>query len=196
MDQPTIVDQNGQERDWSWLVANFGPISIERAPATSGTVFRIVKLRDSEGPSVQVVSVRDAEGMPVIGTNVIRYWPDAPQLPDWAQMVSRWRPRGVVGPTNEDGNVGFGMGGGDYYFAPNAGASALWLGDPRGPSDFISGLGMLGGTNHRHIDVFYAMVDADDGNGNGDNGHGEPPPGQWQMLLDKLDRIIELLEQR
>ena len=30
MDTPKVYDQQGQEKDWDWLVANFGPIELER----------------------------------------------------------------------------------------------------------------------------------------------------------------------
>lgn len=194
---PKIIDHEGQERDWDWFVTNFGAITIERCPATEGKVFRIVKLRDSIGPAVQIASVRDEDSMPLIGVNLVRFWPDAPELPQWPAPISMWRRRGVIGPTNEEGNVGFGMGHGDYYFAPNAGASALWVADGRGPSDFIIGLGMLGGTDHRHVDVFFQLVDL--------GSQIEPPvppkpvpssSEDWRAMLARLDRIIELLEKQ
>jgi hypothetical protein len=72
--------------------------------------------------------------------------------------LSRWRERGVFGGTNIEGNIGFGMGHGDYYFPPNVGASAVWVADGAGPADVVSGLGMLGGTNHRHLDIFYQLT--------------------------------------
>jgi hypothetical protein len=82
----------------------------------------------------------------------------------------------------------------------------VWVADEAGPSDFISGLGMLGGTNHRHLDVFYERVTVET------KPPEEPPPplppeeppeetpesppqDRWQALMDKLDLIIELLEE-
>ena len=161
MNDPKVYDQQGQEQDWAWLVANFGAISLERAtvPAGVAQVYRIVKLQDFEGPATELVNVVNQTGKPIDGLTVVRYWPDAPTLPDWPPPTSKWRDRGVYGPTNANGDIGFGMGHGDYYFPPKGGASAVWVASQNGPSDFVGGLGMLGGTNHRHLDVYYQLTD-------------------------------------
>ena len=211
MDKPKILDQQGREHDWDWLTTNFGAITLEPAGSTSGKVFRAVKLQDAEGPAVQLVQIVDQDGNPMPGVGVVRWWPDAPQLPGWGDEVSQWRKRGVFGPTNASGNIGFGMGHGDDYLPPAGGASGVWVADVKGQSDFVSGLGMLGGTDHRHLDVFYRLVDLDvppDELPNQPPDHlpGEPtdeppdvPPDQppadrWVALFEKLDHIIELLE--
>lgn len=159
MDKPKILDQQGQERDWDWLIANFGTVSLERTEVPQGVnkAYRIVKLQVSEGPAVQIAIVADSAGTPLEGITVVRHWPGAPPLPGWSPPASAWQDKGVFGPTNVRGEIGFGMGRGDYYFPPNLGASAVWVADPAGPSDFISGLGMLGGTNHRHLDVYFQL---------------------------------------
>lgn len=212
MDVPEVYDQEGNQRDWHWLIANFGAIRIERAevPEGVGHVYRIVKLQDAEGPAVKIVHIEDEAGNPQAGVKVVRYWPDAPMLPEWPPPASRWQEQGVYGDTNVNGDIGFGMGRGDYYFPPNGGASAVWIASPKGPSDYISGLGMLGGTNHRRMDVTFQLQALD----------GEPPappeppptppptPGpaptptpqppeegdNWERLFKRLDRMIELLE--
>jgi hypothetical protein len=216
MDVPQVYDRQGQEQDWDWLIASFGAISLERAKAPAGVsqVYRIVKLREVEGPAVEVVHLDDRDGHPLEGIRVVRHWPGAPLLPGWPPPTSRWRDRGVFGGTNVNGDIGFGMGHGDYYFPPNGGASAVWVAEAAGPSDFIAGLGMLGGTNHRHLDVYFQLKDLDvpppappepspeppspppappvpDP---------EPPPARpeegdnWVRLFRRLDRITELLE--
>ena len=164
MAEPKIFDQQGQERDWAWLTANFGDIRVERATAEEGVtkVYRVVKLQGAEGPAVQVATVTDKDGNPLEGIQVVRYWPDAPQLPDWPKPASRWHQRGVFGGTNTSGDIGYGMGHGDYYFPPDGGASSVWVADEAGPSDLVSGLGMLGGTNHRHLDVFFELQDVEE----------------------------------
>jgi hypothetical protein len=163
VERPKVYDRQGQQQDWEWLVANFGAVSVERADTLEGTsqVYRIVKLQDSEGPAAQVVTVRAQDGNPIEGINIVRHWPDAPELPSWPAPASLWHDRGVYGTTNMNGEIGFGMGRGDYYFAPSGGASAIWVADQAGPSDLISGLGMLGATNHRHLDVHYQLEDVD-----------------------------------
>ena len=212
MDVPKVYDQEGNPRDWHWLIANFGAIRVERTEVPEGVshVYRIVKLQDAEGPAVKIVHVEDEAGKPQAGVRVVRYWPDAPKLPEWPPPVSRWQEQGVYGDTNVNGDIGFGMGRGDYYFPPNGGASAVWVASSTGPSDYISGMGMLGATNHRHIDAVFQLQAVD----------GEPPeppeppptppptpgPGptptppppeegdNWEMLFSRLDRVIELLE--
>ncbi len=163
MDSPKIFDRQGREQDWDWLAANFGDISLQRAEISKGErlAFRITKLQESEGPAVQIVHVTVEGGEPLEGICVARHWPDAPELPVWPPPASFWRDRGVHGKTNVEGNIGFGMGRGDYYFPPSGGASAVWVADAAGPSDFLSGLGMLGGTNHRHVDVHYQLETAE-----------------------------------
>lgn len=163
VERPRIRDQQGREQEWDWLIANFGAISLERAKVSEGVnqVYRIVRLQDSEGPAVQMVSARDQSGNPIEGITVVRHWADAPQLPKWPAPASMWRERGVYGATNMNGEIGFGMGRGDYYFAPSGGASAVWIADQAGPSDLICGLGMLGATNHRHLDIVYQLEEVD-----------------------------------
>jgi hypothetical protein len=211
MDKPKIFDQQGQEQDWNWLTANFGAIELERAEVSAGVtqIYRIVKLQDSEGPAVQVVNVADRDGIPLDGIRVVRHWPDAPQLPSWLPPISLWRNKGVYGPTNINGDIGFGMGHGDYYFAPSSGASSVWVADEAGPADFIKGLGMLGGTNHRHLDVLYQLVAVETKPPEPpekppeeppekppEEAPEQPPQDRWQALMDKLDLIITLLEGR
>jgi hypothetical protein len=207
MEMPRVFDQGGQEQDWDWLVANFGAVNLERVEPAEGVtqVYRIVKLQDAEGPAVQIVNVVDGDGNAMAGIRVVRYWPDAPLLPDWPSPISRWRKRGVFGATNVEGDIGYGMGRGDYYFPPSGGASAVWVADPKGPSDFISGLGMLGATRHRHLDVFYQLQDLGEPPVEPPEEPPDEPPDEppeeplderWQKLFEKLDRIITLLEER
>lgn len=208
MDEIQIFDRQGQERDWDWLVASYGAIRVKRAQVPEGVtkVYRIVKLQDVEGPAVQVVNVSDQENNPIQGTRVVRRWPDAPQLPAWPAPISMWYEQGVYGGTNENGDVGFGMGHGDYYFVPEEGASCVWVAARKGPSDLISGLGMLGGTNHRHLDVYYQLQDVKvrppekspekPPERPPEEGPVQPSGDRWQLLMDKLDDIIALLEER
>jgi hypothetical protein len=226
-----ILDQEGQKRDWDWLVATFGPLRVERVEIPEGVsrVYRVVKLQGVEGPAVQVVTVSDPDGNALEGIRVVRHWPDAPDLPTWAPPISVWYREGVYGTTNADGNIGFGMGQGDYYFPPDSGASSLWVADETGPSDSISGLGMLGGTRHDHLDVTFQLVEVEQPQpaeppagppatpaeplveppSQPPQGPPAPPPeaaapgmpvqpavDRWQILMEKLDQIIAMLEER
>lgn len=146
-----ILDRDDNPRDWLWLQDRFGPVTIQQAP--QGIAYRICLLQEIEGPSSLGVRVTH-EGIPLQKKRAVRYWPDAPFLPP--EMVG-WTDRGVYALTKVDGTCDFAMGGGDYYFPPNAGASAIWIWDPGYPSDFIQGLGMLGLTNHIHLDVQFCL---------------------------------------
>lgn len=230
MDRLDIWDQEGQKRDWDWLVDQFGPLHLERVEVPQGVakVYRVVKLQGVEGPAVQVVTVSDPDGNALAGVRVVRHWPDAPDLPTWSPPVSVWQKEGVFGVTNAEGNIGFGMGQGDYYFPPDSGVSSLWVADEAGPSDSIGGLGMLGGTRHEHVDVTFQLVEVEQPQPELPAAPPEPlveppfeppegPPAplpeappegalpetpvqpavdRWQVLMEKLDLIIAMLEER
>lgn len=147
-----VIDANGQSRDSGWLYAEFGPVEIRSAPA--GSAYRILELRDSgpDAPATVVVTVKDKDGAPVRSVPVVWSWPDAPR-----DLSLGWDGKGVVGTTNENGDVGFALGKGAYYFPPTKGPHSIWL---RDGSDYVGGLGMIGLTNHRHLDVTYQFVEA------------------------------------
>lgn len=206
MDAPAIIDQEGQEQDWAWLNDSFGQVAIERSDAGEGLshVYRIMCLRDTLGPAAQVAKVVDEAGDPLEGIRVVRHWPDAPELTDLAP-ANMWRERGVHGPTNVNGELGFGMGKYDYYAASSTGPAAIWVADPAGSSDLISGLGMLEFTNHRHLDiVFQREAIVSQAAAPSPVSAGPAPPSsptppvdqQWDQIFDRLDQIIEVLEER
>jgi hypothetical protein len=144
-----ILDLNGVQRDWNWLRDTFGNVNLYRAGA--GTAYRVCVLKAIEGPATLVAKVTD-DGQPLVGITVIRYWPGAPQLPP--ELVG-WFDRGIYAQTKANGEVGFGMGGGDYYQPPGGGASAIWVHGL--PSDLVTGLGMLWATNHIHLDTEFCL---------------------------------------
>lgn len=179
---PKIFDKEGQERDWAWLIARFGDVTISQS--TYEQVYRLVEIREQEGPAALIPSLLDEEGQPVPGVQVIRYWPGAPELPVWDPPPERWKNRGVHGKTNDEGHIGFGMGGGDYYDSQTeTGASSIWVGELGWGSDCIHGLGMLAATNHIHLNPTFQRQEG------GGNGNGEPP-----VEGDALERIAAALE--
>lgn len=142
-----IYDFEGLERDSEWLNSYFGDVSVSGAANKSFAVSELVAVR---GPASIVVTVVDADGVGINGIKVAFYWPDAPRDPS-----AGWYNRCVVGETNAEGCVGFGIGGGAYYSPPNGGPHAVWIyGD--GMSEKVDGLGMVAGTNHDHINVTFA----------------------------------------
>jgi hypothetical protein len=159
VDKPRVFDGQGQERDWEWLIGSFGAVNLERAETTADPphAYRVASLHDTDGPAAMVVRVIDQDDNPLEGIHVVRYWSGAPKLPEWPSPVSLWQDEGVHGPTNENGDIGFGIGGGEYYSVPNGGPCAVWVADEAGPSDLISGLGMLDKSRHRHLNVTFRL---------------------------------------
>lgn len=162
-DHPKIVDLEGFERDWSWLEAKFGTVELELAevPAGQKKVFRLVKLEVVEGPAVQIVNVVDQDGLPLQGVRVVRSWPGAPELTDGTTEAPKGLDSGAAGPTDAQGNLGFGLGAVDTYEPPSAGPGVIWVADEAGPSDVLSGLGMLDETQHQHLNLTFQLVDLD-----------------------------------
>ena len=125
-----IFDVQGQQQTEAWLLDKYGPIGTT---AEADAEYGIVELRERiDAPSTLVVTVKDKGGHPVPDVSVAFSWPDGT----------------VHGTTDPMGNVGFGMGGGAYYFPPQKGPHWIDAGGVR-----VDGLGMLGGTNHDHLDV-------------------------------------------
>jgi len=221
MEMPTVVDPQGQIRNWDWLLVNFGPMRLERAVAAEAgqRVYRLVEVSVVEGPAAQLVRVSDQGGMPLEGVQVVRSWPGAPELPAWPPPASRWQNQGVNGPTGRNGIVGFGLGPEDSYALPDAGPGCVWVAEPAGPSDRICGLGRLGTPTHPHLDLCFRLEEAKESTlpetvpglalaqaapvAVAPPSPPPPPPvplpltgDQWQLLIGRLNQIIEALEER
>lgn len=189
-----IYDCNGVQRDWNWLVAHYGPLVVH--PAGEGPGWRVVQIwenanpptvggrqqrvgafidtpYDAEAAAVIVVKVLGSEGQPVDGVRVAWYWPDAPEDRNAGPLnglpAGMTPGRAYSGPTNQNGDAGFGMGGGAYY-GPNepppegpVGPHATWVHGKDVNTDVVFGLGMLAGTDHSSLWPVYRW------------GEGEPP---------------------
>lgn len=174
MDDPLVFDYEGNRRDLRWVADVYGT-DLRRAEAAPGEqVYRIVEIREAEGPSVQIVFIYSDQGQPLQDVYVARHWPDAPnELP--FHPASAWESNAVVGRTKENGEVGFALGRGDYIFGPGQGVSSLWVADRTIKSDYAGKLGMIAGTNHRRLDFVYHLTTVpadDDGGGEDDGGSG------------------------
>jgi len=136
-----IIDCEGRQATEEWLQEAFGRVTWQ-----NGTSAELISVScDDSGISALGVYTGNS------GDTVIRYWPGAPELPDG---LRGWYDLGIYAQTGSDGWVWFPMGHGDYYFPPNGGASCIWI-HPDG--DLICGLGMLGGTNHVHLNSVWRM---------------------------------------
>lgn len=160
-----IYDQHGTQQDVDWLRAKFGDVGLAMANVQAGEqVYRLTEIHEREGNASIVATVLGMDGVIVEGEYVVRRWPDAPALPPWDPPISRWFDNGVMGTTNLNGHVGFGLGHGDYYWPDSQrGATAIWCVGRKQPhvaaaSDMIDGLGMLAATNHIHLDPTFELV--------------------------------------
>lgn len=154
--EPRGFDREGREVPLATLRAKYG-FTVRRAinVAPGQEVFRVIALREKSGPATLVVR-STVGGRPDVGRRVAFAWPDAPPQ----QNTGRdWGNRYVIGETNANGDVGFGLGTGAYIRdVAVGGPHSVWVWSPSASSDAVFGLGMLGGTNHDHVDVEFALV--------------------------------------
>lgn len=183
-----VYDYQGNLRDMAYLKGKYGNFIIQSAAEGEGPVFKISTLREKVSTAATlVVRVVDEEAHALEGIRVAWYWPDAPTDPNAGPLggvLPQMNPnRCVTGLTNPAGDVGFGMGGGAYYF-PNQGQigpHAAWIHGATTRSDLILGLGMLGGTNHDHFDVEFTRLEEEPG-----------PPGPGPGVCPKEEILAEV----
>jgi len=163
---PVIYNYNGNVTDVEWLYGEFGQVSWTRTEPHPDTnwVFRLVTLQGKCGPAALVVKVIDENERPLSGYAIVRYWPGAPVLPDFSDTTAKqWTALGIVGTTNSEGDVGFGMGSGDYYWPDReVGVTKVYVADFEGYGDLMSGLGMIAATEHCHIDPTFQRIPVED----------------------------------
>jgi len=145
---PEIYDQNGNRRDATWLREKYGKVQF--LDAGPGPKFRLVRVDETEGPAVLKVRLLDQQGQPHIGQPVANHWPDStlPYLGN-SGLKTLWRDQAVYQSTDSAGFTGFGLGTGSYIRdLREGGPHVIWVLSPSLASDGLSGVGMLGGTNH------------------------------------------------
>jgi hypothetical protein len=166
---------DGATVDWQWIQDTFGDVQVKSAVDKFGLqpgdpYYKLVYLDARIGDANIIIGVRDEDGNPVEGAVTVFGWPDAP---DHGLEGPIWTTNGVPGPTNAKGDVGPGLGPGAYY-SPDEGERGphfVWVHGL--PSDYVDGLGMLGMTNHAHLNLGYRAVrTGEGGNGNGNGGEG------------------------
>ena len=143
----TIYDCSGAITDTLWLTSTFGAVTWDGLSLNA--------LRCSIGPAVLVAHVQDAEGVPVEGATVVLWYSSAPMLP--LELRQCGLDRGVYGPTNQGGDIGFGLGAGSYYFPPAGGPHRMWV---VGADGCLAGLGMIAATEHQHLDSAWTLPGA------------------------------------
>jgi hypothetical protein len=187
---------------WAWLTAKYGPVVIH--PAAPGLGWRVVEIHEDADLPANVTVTRRIEplvapavmvktlardGRPVAELWVAWYWPDAPENP--SAMPPNGLPAGMrpgradrPGVTNLNGDVGCAMGRGAYYFPPEIGPHAVWCWGMN--SDVVFGLGMIGGTNHDHLNLVFQQCLVDPV---------VPPPEPGPELAAVLARVAVIERQ-
>jgi hypothetical protein len=190
-----VFDKNGNEQTLAWLFKHFGPVDWQ---SPDNPAYRLASLTEVADPDPEArpvpehisgkpapkarpeasaslaVTVRDADNRPAAGVDVVFYWPDAPKRDDVG-----WLGRGVIGTTDHRGVTSFAMGPGAYYDPDKtAGPHAVWI-KGEGISDLVTGLGMILGTNHTHLDVAYLPAAA------------PAPPDLLQRAIAALNQSID-----
>ena len=189
-----VYDWQGTLRDLTYLRNKYGNFRIKPAADGDGPAYKITVLREkTNAAATLVVRVADQEGHPLDGTKVAWYWPDAPHDGDAGPLggvLPEMTPnRCVTGLTNVNGDAGFGMGQGAYYWPGQGqiGPHATWIHGANTRSDVILGLGMVAATNHDHFDVEFTRFTGDE--------PPEPPgPGDecpTEEILAELEKIEE-----
>jgi hypothetical protein len=158
----------------------------------AGFYARIVELKVSDGPATQLVRVVDEAEEPVAGVTICRWWQDAPALPEFPAdcLATRYKDRAVHGETKANGEVGFGMGGGDM-----PGSSGIWLAHCDCPAGWVGGLGWKPAVAHATLVVTFQVLPAEVPPPEPPTP--EPPEGEvvelLQAIWSKLDQIYQNL---
>lgn len=131
----------------SWFGGELDIRYCDPNPNVVDWVCRITGIYARDWGAVQLVRVLNEHGAPLERVAVGRWWPDAPGLDPFPPdcFATRWKDRAIIGWTNEEGNVGFGMGSGDTP----PGSSGCWVIHCQAPSDWVGGLGWSPGVEHK-----------------------------------------------
>lgn len=151
MPEILVYDTHGQRQSMPWLQGRYGNIKITHAPV-GDEAFRIYRLQAREdGDSSINCHVLGKDGQPE-PHNVAFHWPGA----DKQRQGCKTQPvdQFIHQVTNANGDTSFAMGHGSYYYPPDSGIHKLWVCSGLA-SDVIENMGMLSGSNHFHVDVWW-----------------------------------------
>lgn len=145
---PEVYDYTGAQRDWAWLQAKY---KCDMVAVPPGKAFRLVRIDETIGPAVFIVNVRDMDGGAQFSQPVAQWWPGAESDERSTSLVgvglqSVYHARAIVERTNSNGDIGFPYGAGGVIH--DSGPYEFWVLSPSYPSDAVTGLGWLGGTDH------------------------------------------------
>jgi len=202
MGEIRIFDAEGKARDWAWLKAKYGNVRIHPVQGVVGAndeVYKMIELREKVGPATAIVKLLDEKGETLTGRAIAQGWRDGPQLPDDMDpaggLPAGYPNKGNAAFPNDNGELGFGWGGGEYYYLDQGqeGAHYYWVCTFH--SEVVTGIGMLPGTEHAHLDMVFQRQYGPDAVDPGEPDPGEEPtplppsssPYGWVALLARLD---------
>lgn len=161
-----IYDADGNERDWEWVKERYNLPDIIEASKNQDH-WEVVALHEVIGPASMTVRL---VGERTIGIPIFFGWPD-----DHVNQV-----------TDETAQTGFGMGGGAYY-RPDRGETGphyIRVSSPIHMSDVVTGLGMIGRTNHAHLEPTFQFVKAEE------PGPEEPPEDDYKAKYEAARKAL------
>jgi len=145
-----------QQHSLTWLQDIYG-IRFTRASAAevsqAGAVYRLVELAEREGPVAIEIWVVDQDGKLLPNTKVNVCYPCVDSAGTLGCSANN-----VPLTVKPEGHGDFTMTGSGYIACGQLGPYAAWVDDPPLPSDRVYGLGMLVGTNHRHMNLLFQRV--------------------------------------
>lgn len=96
--KPMVIDVNADTRSWSWVEKAYGA-SYQRGTGN----LRLIEVHEYEGPATLDVWVVDSDGLPVEGIPFYYHHPSAPSI----GAGDEWHDRGVLKATGPDGRISF-----------------------------------------------------------------------------------------
>lgn len=197
-----VFDKDRNRRDFQWLQDKF---KVEFKDADPGKKFKLVRVDEIEGPTVFIVQVRNEQGEAHRNQPVAFSWKEVNELSNAVDLTqdpnlkSRWHTHALIQNTNNNGDTGFGFGGGSVIKA-DGGSHTLWVLSQSLKSDALAKVGWLGGTDH--IDpnrLTFQIVDEPDVGGPdigddetddliGDNDSEQPNPSNRELIA-KIDSL-------
>ena len=154
-----ILDENGLETTWEALVNEFGPIEVNQPETRPAYV--LTQLRMQDGPANIDVWCHPWDRR----RRVAFAWPDAPSECDPLEPEERAY---YQYPDEGKAKVGFPLGQNAYYWPSlgELGPHTIWVEEVDSDlgvlrSAYVRGLGMLGGTVHRHLNLTFKWIEGE-----------------------------------
>jgi len=181
-----VFDADGNEKSLEWALNKYNVKLV--IAAKSRDRWEVVALHEVIGPSSMTVRVNIKDGIGAFAIPVAFWWPGAWEDENAVEChpTEPKQPRKIRQITDLNGQTGFGMGGGAYYHPSKGeqGPHAVWVSEyPQYTSDLVDGLGMIGSSNHAHLEPTFQFA----------GGEIVPPPN-CQEYISALERIGEIID--